>query len=222
MTTNNYNISATTTPNAPTVGSWNAGQTIIDSNGIIWSCTIGGTPGTWAQIGVTSGLTLISRQVISSAGPVTFSSIPSTYENLVIEVMGASASAGGNDTLVLQFNGDTTGNYDYVQMNTAGSSVSESIAATQGSMWVGVLPGSARSPSTMVGFSRIVIPSYARTTYLKCARSSSWYMQSAGSQTVYDLGGIWHSTAAINSVTVKTGGASGLDVGTVVTLYGEV
>ena len=165
-------------------------------------------------------LTQIAKTVVAVAGTVTFSSIPNTYENLVIVLMGASASAGGNDTLVVQFNGDTAGNYDYVQMNDNGTAVGQQTGVSQGSLWVGVLPAAART-TNFVGMARILIPSYARTVFHKCARSESWFMQTAGNQTLYEFGGIWHSTAAITSIAVKTGGAGGLDVGTVVTLYGE-
>lgn len=42
-------VTATTVPGAPTTGTWQTDQAIIDSNGITWTCTAGGTPGTWAE-----------------------------------------------------------------------------------------------------------------------------------------------------------------------------
>lgn len=38
-----------TTPGHPTTGTWSTGASIIDSNGVTWNCTAGGTPGTWVQ-----------------------------------------------------------------------------------------------------------------------------------------------------------------------------
>jgi hypothetical protein len=40
---------ATGVPGAPTAGTWATHQSIIDSNGIAWTCSAGGTPGTWAE-----------------------------------------------------------------------------------------------------------------------------------------------------------------------------
>jgi hypothetical protein len=36
---------------APTTGTWSTGQTFVDSNGAIWACSAGGTPGTWFAAG---------------------------------------------------------------------------------------------------------------------------------------------------------------------------
>lgn len=35
----------------PTAGTWKAGDTVPDRNGNIWTCTTGGTPGTWVPAG---------------------------------------------------------------------------------------------------------------------------------------------------------------------------
>lgn len=40
---------ARSTAGAPTAGAWKTSQVIIDSNGVEWFCTLGGTPGTWIQ-----------------------------------------------------------------------------------------------------------------------------------------------------------------------------
>jgi hypothetical protein len=50
-----YARTITTTAGAPTTGTWVTGQSILDSNGVIWNCTAGGTPGTWMRVsGVSS------------------------------------------------------------------------------------------------------------------------------------------------------------------------
>lgn len=38
------------TAGAPTTGTWQTGQSVIDANGIVWNCTAGGTPGIWTQV----------------------------------------------------------------------------------------------------------------------------------------------------------------------------
>lgn len=42
-------VSARSVAGAPTTGTWATHQAIIDSNGVVWTCTAGGTPGTWEQ-----------------------------------------------------------------------------------------------------------------------------------------------------------------------------
>jgi len=37
-------------PGAPTSGSWNKGEIVIDSVGVAWICTTAGTPGTWDDL----------------------------------------------------------------------------------------------------------------------------------------------------------------------------
>lgn len=39
----------------PTTGSWATGQAVIDTAGIVWVCTAGGTPGTWIEGSAGSG-----------------------------------------------------------------------------------------------------------------------------------------------------------------------
>lgn len=50
--TGNFVPINTTTPGAPTTGTWVTGDSICDSNGILWNCTAGGTPGTWVQASI--------------------------------------------------------------------------------------------------------------------------------------------------------------------------
>jgi hypothetical protein len=57
---------------------------------------------------------LISEVITSgSAASVTFSSIPSTYRDLIISFVGRTNVAANDDALMLRFNGDAGGNYDY-------------------------------------------------------------------------------------------------------------
>lgn len=35
-------------PSAPTAGTWKVGDYVIDQDGVIWLCTVAGTPGTWS------------------------------------------------------------------------------------------------------------------------------------------------------------------------------
>lgn len=66
----------------PTAGTWATDQAVIDANGNVWSCTAGGTPGTWVEgasgstftptgdLGGTSGSTIVET-VKSGLTPLT-------------------------------------------------------------------------------------------------------------------------------------------------------
>jgi hypothetical protein len=51
-------IRGATTSGPPTTGSWRAGDEVSDRTGIQWTCTVSGTPGTWAGTAMASGTTM--------------------------------------------------------------------------------------------------------------------------------------------------------------------
>jgi hypothetical protein len=42
-------VTATGVAGHPTSGTWATNQSIVDANGLVWTCTAGGTPGTWEE-----------------------------------------------------------------------------------------------------------------------------------------------------------------------------
>lgn len=42
------------TPGAPTTGTWAVGDEVTDSDGVVWTCTVAGTPGTFSRPNATS------------------------------------------------------------------------------------------------------------------------------------------------------------------------
>jgi hypothetical protein len=55
------NCTATTSPGAPTTGTWAVGDLVSDSVGEYWRCTVAGTPGTWVSLGSTGGLSYFTE-----------------------------------------------------------------------------------------------------------------------------------------------------------------
>jgi hypothetical protein len=59
------------TPGAPTTGTWAAGDTVQDSSGTWFLCTVGGTPGTWVRGGgpiVSFGYVTAGDQTLTNVG----------------------------------------------------------------------------------------------------------------------------------------------------------
>lgn len=145
----------------------------------------------------------------SAAASVTFSSIPSTYTDLVLVLSGKYASTSDSSPS-LQFNSDTSANYSETGLNGNGSTASSFRESNVSAMVAGSM--SADQSTTIFN-----IMNYSNTTTYKTVISR-------GNNTTYRVRayvGLWRSTAAINSITLLAN-ASGInfDIGTTVSLYG--
>lgn len=147
----------------------------------------------------------------SSTNSVTFSSIPSTYTDLVIVFQGTKISAGGQ-SLIYQLNGDTGSNYSFTYLGGNGSTassgrVSNSTYAALGA-WVSNL-------STTGEADFLYLMNYSNTTTYKTGLA-----RSSGSSAVEANVALWRSTAAINSVTLSIGSPAAFTAGSTFSLYG--
>ena len=160
-----------------------------------------------------------------SSGTITFSSIPSTYSSLQIRILGKNtATSTGRRSAVLQFNSDTANNYvAYHNLYGDGASATADAATTYNGCLVSYMFASSGSGFTdMYGTAIIDIHDYATTTKNKTVRAFGGVNvnnATAGDQAVTLHSSLWLSTAAINSISVKTDG-SNWTAGTTVSLYG--
>lgn len=148
----------------------------------------------------------------SNSYSYTFSSIPSTYTDLILVVTGYVA-AGAAD-VELRMNSDTGSNYDYVALYVDTSAVSSyhinGTTAASGT-WYGNMNTDPRHQMIIHFFN------YANATTYKNYISRSIH-KDRGSDLV---GGTWKSTSAITSITVISGSSvQYFNTGTVMTLYG--
>lgn len=200
---------------APTV-SGDFGQVLSSGTmppAILFTVNQGGSGG--------GGRTLISSQSLSGASSVTFSSIPQTYEKLIIEFIVRSTQAANAVDAYLQFNGDTTAaNYlfELIRENQTGRAnefgANFKIASA-------TIPGSS-APAGEYSDGEAIIVGYADTFFNKKAR------QTLGS--VYDNASVflqtqsgnlsWANTAAITSIVFALSAGNGA-ANSVVNLYGE-
>lgn len=140
----------------------------------------------------------------------TFSSIPSTYTDLVLIAnlndIGAVAVLRG------RFNGDTGANYSSTAVHGDGT--------TAGSSRQGPVDAFYMTFNAHVGTSKGVgiyhFMSYANTTFFKTIISSAANI-GFGADIISSL---WRSTAAINSITVLNDRAEYWTAGSTLTLYG--
>jgi hypothetical protein len=163
----------------------------------------------------TQTYTPIASQVLASAtGTVTFSSIPSTYTDLVLVANFTVATASGN--LVITFNGDTTsGLYSKTQLEGTGASVYSGRTANANNIGLDSNMGSdTTSPSVHI----LNLMNYAKTSVFKTVlhRQSSFWSANPGTAARV---GLWRNTNAITSITLSNGGVN-FSVGSTFTLYG--
>jgi hypothetical protein len=169
-----------------------------------------------------STYTLISSNVLSSsAASVTFSSIPSTYTDLVLRFSARVDGAVGNSNGKLQFNGDTsTANYSYTFLQGNGSAASSSNNPTGVIGYIQISRYADGASATANTFSNVelYIPSYTASQ-----KKPIYYYAAQEDNTttayLFSLAGLYQSNSAISSLTI-TDSSYNLIAGSSFYLYG--
>jgi len=156
-----------------------------------------------------STMTPIATVTLStSTVSVTFSSIPSTYTDLVIVSQYKSVS---NNYYSMRFNGDTASNYSRTELTGNGSAASSSRFSNEAYAYV----SSIYAPTGEWGLFTSSINNYSNSTTNK-TMISRCNSTSIGTNATINL---WRSTAAINTILITAIG-NGYDAGSTFTLYG--
>lgn len=147
----------------------------------------------------------------STAASVTFSSIPSTYTDLVLIISGRVSSSSGNNVSGLRFNGDSASNYSMVRLTGDGSSAASDRTTTSYAGWCFI------ANSTTTEFTPVIynIQNYSNSTTHKTVLGRG----SAASSLVSGTCSVWRNTAAITSIEVVQSSTTWV-VGSTFTLYG--
>lgn len=147
----------------------------------------------------TGTYTLIASSVVtSSTATVTFSSIPSTYTDLIL-VAGSLLQVTGGNGLRMRFNSDTATNYSTTQLLGNGTAASSTRETSTTSTYAGGSTYSSTNPGTAIAH----IMDYANSTTYKTVLNRG---SQAGNDVVAQVG-LWRSTSAITSITLAMGGA---------------
>lgn len=154
----------------------------------------------------------IATQTLGSAtASVTFSSIPSTYTDLVL-VTNVKAVSGTTD-LVCRVNGDTGTNYSWTALAGNGGTAYSTRESnfSRGYLEYVAYIGSALNFNSITSFMN-----YANTTTYKT-------FLSRGNNASYGAGAVvntWRSTSAITSILIYLDNSANLDTGSTFSLYG--
>lgn len=148
----------------------------------------------------------------SAAATVTFSSIASTYTDLIL-VINCSLSIGSASTF-MQFNSDTASNYSntYISGATSATSGRDTSAAR-----IRIASPALGTGNNVTRSNITQIQNYANTTTFKTTLSRD----NQGADEVAAIVGLWRATpAAINSINLFNGASSNFTTGSTFTLYG--
>jgi hypothetical protein len=150
----------------------------------------------------------------SAAATIIFSSIPATYTDIKVVIIGIRDSGNLAPTMIL--NSDTGTNYSNTNINGNGTTANGSVTNNSNRL------GNAdfwTNDATLPIFVSYDIFSYAGATRKTCLYTVSIDRNNAGA-TVAGCG-MWRNTAAINTITINNSGwGTNFGVGSIVTLYG--
>jgi hypothetical protein len=161
----------------------------------------------------------IASNTVGAGGvaSVTFSSIPSTYTDLVIKISARQNVAFAN--AYLQFNGSTGANYSYRRLRGDGSGVSSATAASQTSADTFASVGRSSFTANTFSNAEIYVPNYTSANF----KSFSIDSVNENNATAADMAlnaDLWSQTAAITSVTLLADSGANYVQYSTFTLYG--
>lgn len=158
----------------------------------------------------------IASTTLSSAGTITFSSIPSTYTDLRLILTGGTTRGTTSDSIRLQYNSDTGTNYSSIYIRGNGSAISTAKYSSQTSQFIDGI----RLVGTTYGLTSMII--YDIFNYSNTSINKSTLARSSGAE---DWGavasvGLWRNTAAISTIYLQGDTVANFAIGTTAVLYG--
>jgi hypothetical protein len=153
-----------------------------------------------------------------SAGDITFSSIPGTYEHLQIRGILRTNDTGTWNNQALRINSDTGSNYAFHRLYGDGSNVVSGAGTSFTSFNDCMRAAGSGNSSNIYGVAVIDILDYAKTSKYKTIRSFNGG-DGNGNGWIGLHSGLWQSTSAITSITIIPSGGTAIQYSTFA-LYG--
>lgn len=148
----------------------------------------------------------------TTAGSITFSSIPAGYRDLRVSWI-LRTNAGSSASLLGRFNNDTGSNYDYEVGSFSNTTVSGFSASAISYVYLGDCTRTATAANE-AAVGAFDLPAYANTTFYKQLLGRN----ARGIET-YVTAGQWRNTAAINRIDIFPSAGSFI-AGSTFTLWG--
>ena len=167
----------------------------------------------WDQDTAQGAMEFIRSTVVSANGTVTLSSIPNTYQDLILVITARTDSSSLTSGL-LRFNGDTGSNYSSTLLYGTGTAPTSERYSNESFTRIGYAIGSSQL-ANVFSTQLVQILNYANTSTNKTVISRDASDVNGSGITQLTIGS-WRNTAAINSITYPVT----LVAGSTVTLYG--
>ena len=164
---------------------------------------------------------LIETITVGSGGAasIDFTSIPTTYTDLSIWISGRTNQATTISNLLLQFNGDTSANYNSINLYGNGSIAQYDNAFSSAYIYGGPVLSGSVSTSSIFGNCVVYIPNYTISASKSLNIDGVTEDNETTRYTAF-AAGIWSGTAAITSIKIFTGGSANLVQYSSASLYG--
>ena len=163
---------------------------------------------------------LISSNVLSgSAASVTFSSIPSTYTDLVLRTSARTDVANYFDRFVFTFNSDSGSNYSNTYLAGSGSAASSNTASNATSLNSSRAATGSTATANTFSNTETYFPNYAANTNKPIGSFNVGENNATAAQMAVDAQ-LWRNTAALNSITIAPGAGTNFVSGSSFYLYG--
>jgi hypothetical protein len=161
---------------------------------------------------------LIASSTVGSGGAanIDFTSIPSTYTDLVLVTSARDVSAATDDFIYARFNSSATGYSGILLRGNGSTAAAGGIGTTYA--YVGQIEGTGRTASTFTN-STCYIPNYAGSSQ-KSYSVDTVSENNATAAYAAIIAGLWTGTAAISSITLTSATGSNFAQYTTAYLYG--
>lgn len=162
--------------------------------------------------------TLIASNTVGSGGSasVTFSSIPSTYTDLVLVTSARDTSGGAENFIYARFNSSSSGYSGKLLRGNGSTAASGSLGTTDA--YVGQTQGSGSTSSTFTN-STCYIPNYAGSSQKSFSVDTIMENNATGAYAAI-IAGLWTGTAAISSIALTNASGSNFAQYSTFYLYG--
>jgi hypothetical protein len=155
--------------------------------------------------------TVATTTLGSAASSYTFSSIPTTYTDLIL-IAALAPGATNYDFQVGNGSVDTGANYSSTRVFGNGSSAGSDAQSNNTTGVTGNISNSSTIPiSTILHFQNYSNTSTNKTVLSRYDVTDSY---------AFAIVGLWRSTAAINTIRIHSTSAQNIPAGTMLTLYG--
>jgi hypothetical protein len=145
--------------------------------------------------------TLITAFTVGAGGSSTidFTSIPSTYTDLCIQLSARSNNSNFFDYMYTSFNG---AGYNSPVRWIQGSGTANPTTGTENTGYSGIICGNT-APSGAFSNNEIYIANYANTSKYKSFQVNGTMERNVDTSYMHLVSGIWQNAAAINRITLK-------------------